>query len=88
VDILGESGTEPWIETLLWRNGDRYCLAVLKNLTPSANEQPKTITVRINLPVRGLRNSRTGKVFGNVTSFTDEFNPWEANLYEFAIGKQ
>jgi hypothetical protein len=88
VDILGESGTEPWIETLLWRNGDRYCLAVLKNLTPSANEQPKTITVRINLPVRGLRNRRTEKVFGNVTSFTDEFNPWEANLYEFAIGKQ
>lgn len=100
VEISGGSGTEPWMEALLWRNGNRYCLAVLKNLSPSedgavsvallgkeADRDPKRITVRINLPVKGLRNSRTRKVFGDVTSFTDEFNAWEANLYEFALAK-
>jgi hypothetical protein len=94
IEILGGSGTEPWMEALLWRNGNRYCLAVLKNLSPSgdgaasaADRDRKRITVRINLPVKGLRNRRTGKVFGNVTSFTDEFNAWEANLYEFALAK-
>jgi hypothetical protein len=82
------------MEALLWRNGNRYCLAVLKNLSPEgnsaasvANHDRKRITVRINLPVRGLRSRRTGKVFGDVTSFADEFNDWEANLYEFAIAK-
>jgi hypothetical protein len=83
-----------WMEALLWRNGNRYCLAVLKNLSPSgdsaasvADRDRKRIKVRINLPVKGLRNRRTGKVFGDVTWFTDEFNDWEANLYEFALAK-
>ena len=88
------------MEALLWRNGNRYCLAVLKNLSPSgdgaasaallgkeADRNPKRITVRINLPVKSLRNSRTRKVFGDVMSFTDDFNAWEANLYEFALAK-
>lgn len=92
VEILGENGNEPWMEALLWRNGTRYCLAVLKNVSPSGDDpallgDQKRLTVRINLPVRSLRNRRTGKVFGDVTSFTDEFNAWEANLYEFALGK-
>lgn len=100
VEIFGGSGIEPWMEALLWRNGNRYCLAVLKNWSPSedtaasvallgkeADRDPEQITVRINLPVKGLRNSRTKKVFGDVTSFTDEFKTWEANLYEFAIAK-
>lgn len=88
------------MEALLWRNGNRYCLAVLKNLSPSgdgsasvallgeeADRSPKRITVQINLPVKGLRNSRTRRVFADVTSFTDEFKAWEANLYEFALAK-
>lgn len=88
------------MEALLWRNGNRYCLAVLKNLSPSgdgsasvallgeeADRSPKRITVQINLPVKGLRKSRTRRVFGDVTSFTDEFKAWEANLYEFALAK-
>jgi len=92
VEILGENGNEPWMEALLWRNGNRYCLAVLKNVSPSGDGpallgDQKRLTVRIDLPVRSLRNRRTGKVFGDVTSFTDEFNAWEANLYEFALGK-
>jgi len=94
VEISRGNGDEPWMESLLWRNGNRYCLAILKNVQPSpdshallADSDPKRVAVRINLPVRGLRNSRTGKVFGDVASFNDDFIPWEANLYEFAIGK-
>jgi hypothetical protein len=100
VEVFGGRAAEPWMEALLWRNGDRYCLAVLKNLSPSGDgaasvallgkdgeRDAKRITVRINLAVKGLRNSRTGKVFGDVTSFTDEFKGWEANLYEFALAK-
>jgi len=94
VEILGDSGNELWMETLLWRNGNRYCLALLKNVSPSedgvasaADAGRKKITVRINLPVKSLRNSRTGKAFGDVTSFTDEFNTLEANLYEFALAR-
>ena len=100
VEIFGGGGTEPWMEALLWRNGNRYCLAVLKNLSSSgdgaasvallgqeADRNAKRITVRINLAVKSLRNSRTGKVFGDVSSFTDDFNPWEANLYEFALAR-
>ena len=37
VEIFGGSGTEPWMEALLWRNGNRYCLAVLKNLSSSGD---------------------------------------------------
>jgi len=100
VEIFGGGVTEPWMEALLWRNGNRYCLAVLKNLSSSgdsaasagllgqeADRNAKRITVRINLAVKSLRNSRTGKVFGDVSSFTDDFNPWEANLYEFALAR-
>src|SRR4030095_15796099 len=31
VEIFGDEGSEPWMEALLWRNGNRYCLAILKN---------------------------------------------------------
>jgi hypothetical protein len=84
------------MESLLWRNGNRYCLAVLKNLLGSADapdfmkmieQEPREIMVRLNLPVREVRNIRTEKSFGDVSSFRDRFNPWEANLYEFAPSK-
>jgi Beta-galactosidase trimerisation domain/Beta-galactosidase len=94
VEVVEDSGNELWMEALLWRNGNRYCLAILKNVSPSedgvasaVDSARKTLTVRINLPVKSLRNSRTGKVFGDVASFTDEFNTLEANLYEFALAK-
>jgi hypothetical protein len=96
VEIYGPDGKEPWIESLLWRNGDRYCLAVLKNLPESADapeslsmidQDPKEITIQLSFRVRNLRNVRTGKSFADNTSFKDTFKPWEANLYEFTIAK-
>ncbi len=84
---------EPWMESLLWRNANRYCLVLLKNPgeAPEAmtviEQEPREITVKLQLPVRGIRNVRTGKVLGDGSVFTDHFTPWEANLYEFALGE-
>lgn len=82
------------MECLLWRNVDRYCLAVLKNISESGSAaesliagELKEITIRVNLRVKDFRNIRTGKIFGNVASFKDTFNPSEANLYEFVLAK-
>jgi hypothetical protein len=94
VEIDGGEGKEPWMESLLWRQGNRYCLAVLKNLFESADApeslrmidlEPKDITIRLTLPVRAMRNVRTDKAWGDVSSFVDRFNPSEANLYTFAL---
>ena len=94
VEIDGGGGKEPWMESLLWRQGNRYCLAVLKNLFESADApeslrmidgEPKEITIRLTLPVRAMRNVRTDKAFGDVSSFKDRFSPSEANLYTFAL---
>jgi hypothetical protein len=94
VEIDGGDVKEPWMESLLWRRGNRYCLAVLKNVFESADTpeslrmidgEPKEITIRLTLPVRAMRNIRTEKAFGDVSSFRDLFSPSEANLYTFAL---
>jgi hypothetical protein len=93
VSIAGADGAEPWMESLLWRNGARACLAVLKNPARVADpaefarviDQPaRTITLSLALdaPVRGARNLRTGVAFEGAGPFRDAFNPWEANVYE------
>lgn len=90
VEIESAAGREPWMESLLWRNRDRYCLALLKNAPEILDAEPneaKEITIRIALPARDLRNLRTGRSFGNGQTFRDRFTPWEANLYEFALGR-
>jgi len=89
----GAGERAPWMESLLWRNGNRYCLAIVKNpgeaaeSLPVIEEGPEDIRVTLRLPVRGLRNARTGAVLGDVSAFTDRFTPWEANLYEFTLGE-
>jgi len=91
VEIYSEDAKEPWIESLLWRNANRYCLVVLKNMFDGPDsmigQEPKEITIRLSFPARDVRNVRTGKVFGDVLAFKDRFIPWEANLYEFAAVK-
>lgn len=92
-----ENGRSPaYIEALIWKNGGRSCLALVKNYDarasitgqgtirgPEGNAGATRIEVTFRRPVRRLRNLRTGKVFGDVSAFTDEFRPWEANLYVF-----
>jgi len=81
----------PWMESLLWRNANRYCLAVVKNpgeapeALPVIEQEPEPITVTLRLPARGVRNVRTGAILGDVSAFTDRFTPWEASLYEFDL---
>src|SRR5262249_21749323 len=96
MEVSGRDQPEPWMESLFWRNGNRYCLAVLKNVMGSADgpdamkmieQDPKEIMIRLNFTVKEVRNLRTGKIFGDVSTFKDSFNPWEANLYEFASAK-
>ena len=93
VEIYRGDEREPWMECLLWRNANRYCLAVLKNGDDASDSmrvieaEPHVITVRLHLPVRGVRNVRTGRMFGDTSSFKDRFTPWEANLYEFTLQK-
>lgn len=93
VEIHRRSGEHaPWMESLLWRNANRYCLAIVKNPGEAAEsmsvieQEPEEITVKLQLPVRGIRNVRTGAMLGDVSVFTDHFTPWEANLYEFTLG--
>lgn len=75
VEIEGRNGKEPWMESLLWRNGDQSCLVILKNPSNGSaeilGEEGRQIWIRLNLRVHGLRNLRTGKVVGDVTSFTE-----------------
>ena len=52
-------------------------------IEPDATE----LTIRLTRPVRAVRNLRTQKSFGDVSSFTDRFGPCEANLYEFILAK-
>ena len=93
VEVFGGSTLEPWMESLLWRNGNRYCLAVLKNMSEAGDppefaaieQEPKEILIRLNLPARAVRNIRSDKTFGDVASIKDRFNPCEANLYEFSL---
>ncbi len=88
-------GGEPWLETLLWRNGDRYCLVVLKNpsrdpadvLKDILGGDSKLIRIRINLPALDIVNLRTGRKFAEATSFTDELKSSEANLYSFRVAR-
>jgi hypothetical protein len=86
------------IEPLLWKRGNRYCLALVRNWAYDASmtgegkaegqgpsEKKTLISVKVKLPVKGLTNMRTGKVFGDVQEFRDSFTPWEANIYEFRV---
>ncbi len=87
VEVEGPNGKEPWIETLLWRKGDTYCLAILKNPSRAPDDRtdellsgvPIQIHIRLNIPTAGLTNLRTGKPILD----TDVLIPSEANLYTF-----
>jgi hypothetical protein len=96
VEVYKGDEKEPWMESLLWRQGRRYCLAVLKNMFDTADvpeslrvieQEPKELTIRLKLPARAVRNVRTQKALGDVSSFTERFTPWEASLYEFTLPK-
>jgi hypothetical protein len=70
------------VEALLWRNGAQYGLVLIDN-TENHSGPAREITIRLNPPGRSVRNLRTNRTFGEVSTFTDTFVPSEANLYTF-----
>ena len=66
-------------QSLLPRGSQELCrppriyAASVALLGKEADRDPEQITVRINLPVKGLETVEPEKSFGDVTSFTDEF---------------
>jgi hypothetical protein len=94
VQVFDGGSAEPWVETMIWRKGDRYCLAVLKNISEFDDPElsmriidapAKQITIRVNFAATNFRNIRTRRVFADGFSVADLFTPWEANLYEFGV---
>ncbi len=72
----------PFVESLLWRNGDRYVLAIVKNSEGETQRTGQQIRIQLGIDAKNIRNIRTGKALAG-PDFTDEFNPCEANLYGF-----
>ena len=85
----------PEAETLLWKNGEKITLCVLKNINRGAKidgfgdagnvaEGGKSkIKLNFATAVKELKNERTGKTLGSGKEFEDEFTPWEANVYTY-----
>jgi hypothetical protein len=86
----------PRTEAIFWKNGDRTTLCVVKNLDRRASidefgevgEEAGPAAAKLQLtfrqPVKGLKNERTGKVLGDGKVFSDDFAPWEANVYTYS----
>ncbi len=87
VEVTGST----WLESLLWRCGSHYCLAIIKNPSVDSyvplDEGATQIKVSLNLPPGTVKNLRTGRVFGGTSTFTDTFLPHEANLYELVLNE-
>ena len=77
----------PYVESLLWRNGNRYVLALIQNEESWAEKTPVQIGIGLSVPAIDIKNLRTGKLIGKVSSFADTLNPWEASFYSFHVNK-
>jgi hypothetical protein len=85
----------PRTEAIFWKNGDRTTLCVVKNLdrrasidefgdvAEDAGAAGAKLKLTFRLPVKGLKNERTGKLLGDGKTFEDDFQAWEANVYTF-----
>jgi hypothetical protein len=81
------------MECIYRGNGPRTTLCVLANQLHTAtissfnvevDDQPRTLTLVFDKPVKDLKNERTGKALGNGRKFKFEFKPWEASVFSFA----
>jgi hypothetical protein len=77
---------QAFMETLLWRSGNRYQLVLLGNKDGAEAQKPRRqIRIHLSLPAQDIQNIRSGKRFGNALDFVDIFNPAEANIYSFIL---
>ncbi len=84
------------IETLRWKHGERTTLCVVKNIDRAATidsfgatsdamgDAAVAMTLRFVKPLKDLVNERTGAKLGNGAQFSDQFTPWQANVYSYA----
>ena len=78
---------QPFIESLIWRSGKRFFLALIMNEQDRVRSGAFRIHVNLKLPAINITNLRTEKVFGNNADIVDNFNPIEANLYSFDLSE-
>lgn len=83
------------VEPIFWKNGDRITLCVVQNVNRKAaidgfgssdsdlGGGKSKLGLLFAKPVKGLKNERTGKELGDGAKFTDEWAPWEANVYSY-----
>jgi hypothetical protein len=95
VRIYEHGNTANMIESLLWKNGNKYYLGLVKNPTEKKELARLTygqaiegitgrevdIYLEFKRPV-ALINLRTNEHLGVGQAFSDRFKPWEGNLYE------
>ncbi len=83
-------------EAILWRNGNQTVLCIVRNpvrgpaVNPLWKEElagPESVKLGIEFAenVKDLINERTHARLGDGKSFTDEWKPWEANIYSFRL---
>jgi hypothetical protein len=100
--LFKELGVEPQVrvdaprmESLLWKNGDRTTLCIVRNIDRRASidaygdladelgQGSIKLKFSFSQDVKGLKNERSGKLLGDGRAFEDDFVPWEANVYTF-----
>ncbi len=87
VRVQGQGGQTAMIEALFWKNGEDLFLGLIKNPTDMVNDpgtpdaEPIRITIQFKNEV-ALFDMKNQKSLGRGKEFSDDFNPWEANLYQ------
>ncbi|MCZ7647177.1 MAG: beta-galactosidase trimerization domain-containing protein [Planctomycetota bacterium] len=83
------------VETLFWKNGEKTTFCVIRNIERKASitgfgssegdvgDGAVKLTFTFAKAVKGLKNERTGKELGDGAEFSDDWTPWEANVYTF-----
>jgi hypothetical protein len=83
-------------ESVFWKNGAKMTLCVLRNISRAATistfgeskdglgDAKAKLKLSFAIPVKALKNERTGKELGDGKEFEDEFTPWEANIYSYS----
>jgi len=84
-------------EALFWKNGERMTLCIVRNLERRASisdfgtakegvgEGKVKLKLSFAIPIKALKNERTGKALGDGKAFEDDFVPWEANVYSYGL---
>jgi hypothetical protein len=95
IDLL-ENGKEPYLlETINWKKDKKNILCVFRNISQGSSitgdekvegnigTQNLKVTIKLKEAVKGFKDERTGKVYGDGKEFIVEFLPFEAGVFSF-----